>query len=156
MAFTSSGRGTAVSCVCALTILFAGCEITTDSGLNPTAPSALASLLVGTWGSGSNGPAEVGSCTGFEWSVSQQNATTYSGNFSATCSGVPLEGTLTGVLVGDKLNITGSGNAMPSASTTCPFTLNGTAYVVGDRLQLDYTANSCLGPLSGTEILGQL
>ena len=81
---------------------------------------------------------------------------TYTSSFTATCGdGVYLEGTLDGTLSGDVLTVSGSGTATAPGATGCSFTLNGTARVVGDAIQLDYTGATCLGPVSGTEILLQ-
>ena len=81
---------------------------------------------------------------------------TYSGSFTATCGdGVDLDGTLSGTLVDDVLNLSGSGSVTAPGATGCSFTLTGTARLVGDAIQLDYSGSSCLGPMSGTEILLQ-
>jgi len=145
------------SFVCLLTILCAGCELTTEGGLNPTAPSAIAALFVGNWTSDSPGaPPTPDSCSNLEWSLVEDGDSTYSGTFSATCgNGVELDGTLNGTLVGEVLNLSGSGTATAPGSTGCSFTLTGTARVVGDTVQLDYSGSTCLGPVSGTEILLQ-
>lgn len=143
--------------VCLVTILCVGCELTSESGLNPSAPSAFASLLVGEWSSGSSASLSTpDSCTDLQWSVAQDSASTYSGSFTATCgAGIKVEGTLTGILVGDQLTLTGVGTATPPGSTGCDFTLDGTAQVIGDTIQLDYTGRTCLGPVTGTEVLAQ-
>ena len=152
----STGRIT--SFVCLLTILCAGCELTTESGLNPTAPSALAALFVGNWTSSSAADLPTpDSCSNLEWSVVEEGDSTYSGSFRATCGdGVDLDGTLRGTLVGEVLNLSGSGTVTAPGATGCSFTLTGTARVVGDALQLDYAGSTCLGPVSGTEILLQV
>ena len=142
---------------CLLTILFAGCDLTSESGLNPNAPSAFASLLVGEWRSSAAASLQTpGACADLQWSVSQETASTYSGSFSATCgAGVQLEGTLTGILVDDQLALTGVGTATPPGSIGCDFTLDGTARVDGDTIRLDYAGSTCLGTVSGTEILAR-
>ena len=142
---------------CLVTILSAGCEVSSESGLNPSAPSAFASLLVGEWSSSSSSSlGTTDSCTDLQWSVSQESASTYSGSFSATCgAGVVVEGMLTGILVDDQLALTGVGTATPVGSIGCDFTLDGTARVVGDTIQLDYAGSTCMGPISGTEVLAQ-
>ena len=151
------GRKLLTGSACLATILFAGCEISSDGGLNPSAPSGLASLLVGQWSSSSSAsPPTQDSCTDLQWSVSQETASTYSGAFSATCgAGIEVEGTLTGILVDDQLVLTGVGTATPLGSIGCDFTLVATARVVGDTIQLDYAGSTCLGPVSGTEVLAQ-
>ena len=62
---------------------------------------------------------------------------------------------LTGILVDDQLALTSVGTATPLSSIGCDFTLDGTARVVGDTIQLDYTGSTCLGPISGTDVLAQ-
>ena len=140
-----------------MTILCGACEISNAGGLNPNAPSALASLLVGEWSSSSSAPLSTpDSCPDLQWSVSEVDGSTYSGTFTATCgAGVKVEGTLTGVLVDDQLTLTGVGTATPPGSTGCGFTLDGIARVVGDTIQLDYTGSTCLGPVSGTDVLAR-
>ena len=59
-------------------------------------------------------------------------------------------------LVGEVLNLSGSGTVTAPGATGCSFTLTGTARVVGDAIQLDYAGSTCLGPVSGTEILLQV
>ena len=152
-----AGRKLIAMSACLVTILFAGCELRSESGLNPSAPSAFASLLVGEWRSSSSTSLPTpNSCTDLQWSVSQDTASTYSGSFRATCgAGVQVEGTLTGILVDDQLALTGVGTATPLGSIGCDFTLDGIARVVSDTIQLDYTGSTCLGPVSGTEVLAQ-
>jgi hypothetical protein len=151
------GRKLLTGLACLATILFVDCEISGDGGLNPSAPSALASLLVGQWSSSSSAstPAQD-SCADLQWSATQEEASTYSGAFSATCgTGAEVEGTLTGILVDDQLVLTGVGTATPVGSIGCDLTLDTTACVVGDAIQLDYAGSTCLGPVSGTEVLAQ-
>ena len=152
------GRKLIACSACLVTILCAGCEVSNESGLNPSAPSALASLLVGQWSSSSSAPLPTqNTCTDLQWLISQETPSTFSGTFSATCGpGVQVEGTLTGILVDDQLALTGVGTAIPLGSIGCDFTLDGTARVVGDTIQLDYAGSTCLGPVSGTEVLTQL
>lgn len=81
---------------------------------------------------------------------------TCSGSFTATCGdGVDLDGTLSGTLVDDVLNLSGSGTVPAPGATGCSFTLTGTARVVGDAIQLDCSGSTSLGPVSRTEILLQ-
>ena len=150
------GRKLITCSACLATILLAGCEVSSEGGLNPSAPSAFASLLVGEWSSRSASLPTQDTCTDLQWSVSQDTTSTYSGAFSATCgAGIEVEGTLAAILVDDQLALTGVGTATPLGSIGCDFTLDGTARVVGDTIQLDYAGSSCLGPVSGTEVLAQ-
>ena len=145
-----------------LTILTIGCEFHSEGGLNPNAPSQIASMLVGTWTTASADSGSVpsssfpdaASCTDLEWRVTQQDGSNYSGEFSATCSGdIQLTGTATGTLVDDVLAINASGTATLPAVASCPFTLNGTARLDGQVIRIEYTGNTCVGSISGTELL---
>ena len=64
-----------------------------------------------------------------------------------------LTGTAGGQLVGDTLQFTANGLARTPAGVTCPFQLSGTARREGDSVRIDYAGSTCLGPLSGTELL---
>ena len=144
------------SVIAAMTILLAGCELTTET-TSPTSLSSLANLLTGQLSSLSSGSgAGSDACSDFAWSVSQESATTYSGAFGATCTGgVTLDGTATGVLVGDELNVTVIGVALLEGGGSCPFTLTGTARLEGSNIRIDYTGTTCIGTISGTELLAQ-
>ena len=144
------------------TILAVGCELTTEGGISPTAPSQLGSLLLGTWisaagagGSGSSsGFPSASDCTELEWTITEQNGSTYAGQFKATCTqGIELEGTATGILVDDVLDIDASGTATLPGVTSCAFTLTGTARLQGEAIHVDYSGNTCLGSISGSELL---
>ncbi len=138
-----------------LTILLGAC-VTTEDGQSVFGPSSLASFLTGSLssaGAGSPLPTTE-ACSDFSWTPSETVAGTYSGDFSATCANdVQLDGTATGMLVGDVLNITASGTATPSNLPPCPFTMDGTARLVNGTIELVYSGTTCLGPISGTEIL---
>lgn len=140
------------------TILTVGCELTTEGGVNPNAPSALGTLLSGSWryqaGAGGSGFPSASDCTELELNMVQESETTSTGTFRATCNGgIELEGTATGVLVDDVLTIDASGTATLSGGTACAFTLTGTAQMEGDAIRVDYSGNTCLGAISGSELL---
>ena len=138
-----------------LTILLGAC-VTTEDGQSVFGPSSLASLLTGSLRSADAGSPlpTTEACSDFSWTSSETVAGTYSGDFSATCANdVQLDGTATGMLVGDVLNITATGTATPSNLPPCPFTMNGTARLVNGTIELVYNGTTCLGPISGTEIL---
>ena len=138
-----------------LTILLGAC-VTTEDGQSVFGPSSLASFLTGSLssaGAGSPLPTTE-ACSDFSWTPSETVAGTYSGDFSATCADdVQLDGTASGTLVGDVLNFTATGTATPKDLPPCPFTLNGTGRLVNETIELEYTGTTCLGPISGTEIL---
>jgi len=137
-----------------LTILLGACV--TEEGQSVFGPSSLASFLTGSLRSASAGSPlpTTEACGDFSWSPSETMAGTYSGDFSATCANdVQLEDTATGILVGDVLNITATGTATQSNLPPCPFTIDGTAQLVNGTIELEYSGTTCLGPISGTEIL---
>ena len=110
------------SVIAAMTILLAGCELTTET-TSPTTTSVLSALLSGELSSvTASGSPSSDACSDFTWSVTQESATTYSGTFGATCAGgIVLNGTATGVLVDDTLNLTASGMAELPSGASCPF-----------------------------------
>ena len=143
------------------TVLTAACDFESESSI--TAPSALPPIMLGRWSTGD--PATVGigpagfptknDCTSLEWNVTSQTGTSIAGEFQATCAGgVTLIGTASGTLANDVLTWQAAGNATIPDLASCPFTLNGTARYEGtDAIRVDYTGSTCLGPISGTEIL---
>ena len=77
----------------------------------------------------------------------------YTGTFRATCAdGVVLTGSASGTFVDGLLTVNADGLATASG-VQCPFTLNGTARLVGQQIAIDYAGTSCLGPVSGSETL---
>ena len=112
-----------------LTFLTVGCELQTEGGLNPNAPSQIASMLLGTWSSASVDSGSVpsssfpnaASCTDLEWSITQQNGSDYSGEFSATCSRrYPADRDCYRTLTDDVLHIDASGTSHTSRRRVVP------------------------------------
>ena len=95
------------------------------------------------------------SCTNLTWNPTTVNGNSASGTFSATCGGgVTLDGTGSGTLNGTKLDWNATGQATAPGPVTCGFTLSGTAEPEGaDKIKVVYSGSTCLGPVSGTEIL---
>jgi hypothetical protein len=140
------------------TILTVGCELTTEGGMNPTAPSAVGSLLMGTWVSataqGGAGFPSASDCTELEWTITEENGSNYAGEFSATCNdGIQLDGTATGVLTGNVLDIEATGTATLPDVASCAFTLSGTAVLEDETISVNYSGDTCLGSVSGSELL---
>lgn len=121
-------------------------------GISPSSGSAQS--LAGDWHSVSEGSFPTpDSCTDLSWSVTSQDATHMSGNFEATCDGgVTLTGTASGVLDGDlQFEATGTATGL---GVSCPFTLTGTGALQADgTIRVDYTGQTCLGAISGTEFI---
>ena len=77
------------------------------------------------------------------------------GSVSALCGGIVnvtanLQGEMNGA---DTVVLAANGTAV-GLGLTCPFTLNGTGHMQGhDAMRLDYTGATCIGPVSGSELL---
>lgn len=133
-----------------LTLVTAGCI---EFSQKTTKPSNSLSGFSGSWSSGNIIPA-ASSCTDFKWTVSELTGTSASGSFSATCAGNitfygTASGTLTGSIVNWKADATGSAPGLPS----CPISLTGTAKLNNDTIEVPYQGTTCLGAVSGLEIL---
>jgi hypothetical protein len=118
-----------------------------------TAPSNSLANLAGSWTSGNIIPA-ASSCTDFKWTVTEYTGTTAKGSFNATCAGdITFYGTaeawLTGSIINWKANATGSAPGLAN----CPISLSGTAKLTDDTIEVPYSGTTCLGAVSGTEIL---
>lgn len=109
----------------------------------------------GAWVSGGLGDAALPtSCTAFDYRVTP-GANDRSGSvvFKATCAGVTVEGTGTGVLNGDVLSWTAQGTAS-RAGLACPFVFdNSTAALEGGGVRVNYRGTVCGLPISGSELL---
>jgi hypothetical protein len=119
-----------------------------------TGPSpAGVSALMGSWASASVAPSPS-SCTDFKWSVTEQTSTTAKGSFSATCaSSLLVTGTAEGSLSGSTIAWSASGNATGPGVPSCAITLTGTAELGTDSIRVPYSGDTCLGTVSGVEIL---
>jgi hypothetical protein len=117
-----------------------------------TTPTGVAALL-GNWTS-SNLVPTAGACTDFRWNVTQQSGNTASGTFSATCPGdLRVTGTANGTLSGSTVTWTAQATASVPNLPSCPITLSGTAELGVDSIRVPYSGDTCLGRVSGVEIL---
>jgi hypothetical protein len=134
----------------ALPLATAGCfEFTQET----TGPASDLRSLAGAWAS-SNLIPTPSSCSDFKWDVSEYTGTTAKGSFSASCAGdLKLEGTAQGQLVGSMINWSAAGIASAPGLPSCAISLNGTATLKDDTIEVPYSGNTCLGAVSGTEIL---
>jgi hypothetical protein len=66
---------------------------------------------------------------------------------------VTIEGTASGELDGNTALIQASGSAGFEGLPPCSFSLSSTATIDGDTLTVPYTGTTCLGPISGTQVL---
>jgi hypothetical protein len=119
-----------------------------------TGPSATGiSALLGNWSS-SNLIPSPNACTDFKWNVTEQTATTAKGSFSASCTGdLKLSGTAQGTLSGGGISWTAQGIGTAPGLPSCAISLTGTAELGLDSIRVPYTGDTCLGKVSGTEIL---
>jgi len=145
-----------------LTLLAAGASSACfDFSTKPTVTTTTTSALGGTWSTIQSLPGVSGSiqdsCVNFKWAVTEVSATSGSGTFSATCLGNMLvsgaaSGTLAGTTVTWKANATGTIPGQPP----CAIALSGTATLEpNNKIRIPYSGTTCLGPVSGTEIIGK-
>ena len=125
-----------------------------SSMTNPTSPTiAGSSSLLGTWTS-SNIIPSPSSCTDFKWTVTEQTANTAKGNFSATCAGdLKVSGTANGTLSGSNVMWTAQATASVPNLPACAISLTGTAELGVDSIRVPYSGDTCLGKVSGVEVL---
>jgi hypothetical protein len=117
--------------------------------------------LLGTWVSVSKISAQAGTlpaslsmCGNMVLTITNQTATVATGSLTMVCPGdINVAGTITGQLGGANIPINYTG-AATQGGQNCPFVMNGTGYPLGgDNFRFEYTGNSCLGPIYGTETL---
>jgi hypothetical protein len=114
-------------------------------------------LTTGSWTSAATAvPSALSpsSCGNLEWKILTMTSTSASGTFKATCGGgLTLEGTAEGKLNGLTADLKASGT-VGGTGVTCPFALTGTAVPEGlDKVRINYNGTTCLGPVSGSEVL---
>lgn len=121
------------------------------STLGPSATGIAA--LLGTWTSTSLATS-ASTCTDFRWNVTQQSGNTATGTFSATCAGdLRVQGTANGTLSGATVTWNAQATASVPNIASCPITLTGTAELGTDSIRVPYSGQTCLGPVSGAEVL---
>ena len=140
--------------VLVVAVAASGCSY--ESQTTTTAPSStgLASLI-GTWTSTTAIPTAT-TCTDFKWSATEQTGTSARGSFSATCAGdLKLQGTASGTLTGTVITWSANGSAQSAVIPSCAITLTGTAELGLNSIRVPYSGNTCLGPVSGVELLNR-
>lgn len=126
-----------------------GYERTSTVGPSATGVSA----LLGNWTSSNLVPSSS-ACSDFKWNVTQQTGTTASGTFSATCTGdLKVSGTASGTLSGSTVTWNANATASVPNLPSCPITLSGTAELGIDSIRVPYSGETCLGRVSGVEVL---
>lgn len=133
----------------------AGCagfeHTSTTSGPSATGVAA----LMGTWASASSAIPSASTCSDFKWNATEQTATSVKGSFSATCAGnLKVQGTAQGVLGGSVITWSAAGDAT-TAGIACRITLTGTAELGTNSIRVPYSGDTCLGKVSGVEILNK-
>lgn len=161
-------RVLAVVCASALSFVGAGCGFQRSTNVvNPVAPtqtppagspSSVTPQLVGTWVSAqiTGAPNLTNpSCTDFQFQIASQTSTSIAGTFTATCGSVPIEGRGQGQLNGTAISLSVTGSGSLPGIPNCQFSLtgNGTIQDSGNTLNIPYSGTTCLGPVTGTEVL---
>ena len=125
------------------------------SFLNKTTPTETPTALTsGQWTSISSATSLSQTCTDFKWTIAEISGTSGSGTFTATClDGMAIAGTAEGTLAGGEVTWTAEATGTTADGLVCPISLNGTATYDGTQFRIPYTGTTCLGPVSGTEIL---
>lgn len=148
-----------VFAIVAAAVLTTGCigfeRKSTISGPSSTGVAA----LMGTWASASSSviPAPA-TCADFKWNATEQTATSAMGSFSATCAGgLKVAGTASGTLAGSLVSWGANGTATgpETGGLSCAITLTGTAELGENSIRVPYSGSTCLGPVSGVEILNK-
>jgi hypothetical protein len=135
---------------------------TASSSPSPSSPAAgpvaspASSPFAGTWaGPSFNGLPNIASCTDLRWQIDDMSLPDVAGSVSAVCGGsVTVTANLTGKQQSnDLVELTAKGQAV-GFGITCGFSLNGVGRrEAGDSIKLDYQGTTCLGPVSGSEVL---
>jgi hypothetical protein len=122
-----------------------------------TNPDPSIHLLGGVWRSTTTDSTTLlTGCTNFTWNATEpaSGSVVGAGAFTATCFGtVQVSGTARATQSGSVVNWTASGVANGGAVSNCAISLTGTATQNGDDLVIYYEGSTCLGAVSGTEIL---
>ena len=141
-----------VASLLATTVVASGCfDYERRSSTSPT-PTGSAALL-GSWSSASAVPSPT-SCTDFRWNVTEQTGNTARGTFSATCPGdMRVSGTASGTLSGSTVTWNANATASVPNLPSCPIALSGTAELGIDSIRVPYSGDTCLGRVSGVEVL---
>ena len=123
---------------------------------SPTPKDSTSKLLGGTWVTVESIPGASlnDSCTNFKWEVTEYTGTTAKGTFSARCFGnVDIAGSAQGVLNGININWSAAATGTMAGLPPCPINLSGVATLETDKIRIPYSGTTCLGPVSGTEVV---
>jgi len=144
----------------ALILAAAGASAACFDFATKTSPTPSAStLLGGTWSTTQSLPGVTGSlqdsCVNFQWTVTSFTGTSGSGTFSATCLGnMQVACSASGTLSGSTLNWSANATASVPGNPSCAISISGTATLeANNQIRIPYSGTTCLGPVSGTEII---
>lgn len=141
--------------VASISVAASGC-VGYQSKSTMTGPTAAGvNAMIGNWTSATASviPAAA-SCTDFKWNATEQTSSSARGSFSASCAGdLKVAGTATGTLNGTVVDWAANANASAPGITSCAILLSGTAELGVDSIRVPYSGTTCLGPVSGVEIL---
>jgi hypothetical protein len=135
----------------------AGC-VGYESKTVTTGPSATSvAALMGNWTStAASLIPSPSSCTDFKWNPTEQTSNSAKGSFSASCAGdLKVSGTATGTLSGSVITWAANANAATASQPVCAVLLAGTAELGVESIRIPYSGTTCLGPVSGVEILNK-
>jgi len=150
------------ACVAAASIAAAGC-VGFEHKSSVTSPSTTPGIeaLTGSWQSVQDAGGTIipnpNTCTDFKWNATSQTATSAAGSFSANCNGVAFTGTASGTLTGATVAWSANGTATgsPLPQSPCAISLTGTAELGVDSIRVPYTGTTCMGIVSGVQILNR-
>ncbi len=137
-------------------LMSAGCfdsllsSITKPSSPTPTGVQALS----GTWSSVAPATSLQSTCSDFKWTVTDVNGDTGSGSFTAKCfNNMTVVGTASGKMSGNTITWTATAVGTSPSVDSCPISLSGTATFDNDQIRVPFSGTTCLGAVSGVEIL---
>lgn len=141
--------------VVTISVAVGGC-VGYQSKTTMTGPTAAGvNAMMGNWTSATASviPAAA-SCTDFKWNATEQTSSSAKGTFTASCAGdLKVAGTATGTLNGTVIDWAANANASAPGITSCAILLAGTAELGVDSIRVPYSGTTCLGAVSGVEIL---
>jgi hypothetical protein len=149
------------NCVLATILCFAAAAsacVGYSNKTSVTGPGATGvAALMGNWASaGAGAVPSPSTCTDFKWSPTEQTQSSAKGSFSASCAGdLKVTGTATATLSGGAIRWEANANASAPALSSCPIALAGTAELGVESIRIPYAGTTCLGPVSGVEILNK-
>src|SRR5690348_465449 len=94
-----------------LAVALTACNNSSPDSPSTTTPTPTINTFSGTWRSATTTTVVAGACSSMNWSITPTGPNTAAITYSATCGGVPVNGTGTGTLNGTTMNWTTTGTA---------------------------------------------